>query len=269
MGMAAGHNGRDVVLEVRDLTTRFGSQVVHEGVSFDVCRGEIMALVGGSGSGKTTLLREILQLLTPTSGTIRLFGVDLAEAGSASLRALKRRLGVLFQRGALFGSLTVLENVGLPLREHTSLGSTLVDEISSLKLALVGLPPGAAAKTPSQLSGGMVKRAGLARALALDPELLLLDEPTSGLDPVGARALDQLILGLKRSLDLTVIVVTHDLDSIRLLADRVAMLGGGRLLALGTLPEVESSSEPAVREYFEAGRERDLARRASTGETHP
>jgi phospholipid/cholesterol/gamma-HCH transport system ATP-binding protein len=243
----------ETVLEVNDVSTRFGAQVVHDRVSFDVRRGEILALVGGSGSGKTTLMREMLQLHPPTSGTVRLFGTDLAAAGEVESRALKRRIGVLFQRGALFGSLTVLQNVGLPLREHTALGDAFVDRIAALKIALVGLPPDAAAKIPSQLSGGMVKRAGLARALALDPELLLLDEPTSGLDPASARALDRLILELKRALDLTVVLVTHDLDSIRLLADRVAMLGRGKLLALGTLEELKQSREPAVREYLEAG----------------
>ncbi len=249
----AGARPLEAVLDVDDVTTRFGAQVVHDRVSLDVRRGEILAIVGGSGSGKTTLLREMLQLHRPTSGTVRLFGVDLAAAGEAESRALKRRIGVLFQRGALFGSLTVLENVGLPLREHTALGDAFIDRVAALKIALVGLPPDAAAKTPSQLSGGMVKRAGLARALALDPELLLLDEPTSGLDPASARALDRLILELKRALDLTVVLVTHDLQSIRFLADRVAMLGRGKLLALGTVEELKGSHDPTVRAYFEAG----------------
>jgi phospholipid/cholesterol/gamma-HCH transport system ATP-binding protein len=241
------------VLEVEHVTTRFGSQVVHDDVSFDVQPGEILALVGGSGSGKTTLLRETLHLMKPTEGTVRVFGVDLAQAEPAEAEAVKRRVGVLFQKGGLFGALTLLENVGLPLREHTDLGDDMIDQIARLKIASVGLPPDSEAKFPSQLSGGMIKRSGLARALALDPELLVLDEPTSGLDPVGARSLDQLILDLRHALGLTVLLVTHDLDSIRILADRVAMLGKGRLLALGTVEELEKSDVEEVREYFEAG----------------
>jgi phospholipid/cholesterol/gamma-HCH transport system ATP-binding protein len=245
------HPDHDVpVIEVRNVTTKFGEQTVHNDISLDVRRGEILALVGGSGSGKTTLLREILGLQPVTSGTIHLFGVDVATANDMKIYEIKRRIGVLFQRGALFGSLTVLENVGLPLREHTQLRPELIDEIASLKIGMVGLEEEAATKFPRQLSGGMTKRVGLARALALDPELLMLDEPTSGLDPVGARALDELILELKGSLGFTVLLVTHDLDSIRRVADRVAMLGRGKLLAVGTVAELEGSSEPAVREYF-------------------
>jgi phospholipid/cholesterol/gamma-HCH transport system ATP-binding protein len=191
--------------------------------------------------------------MRPTEGAIRAFGVEIARASENDLEAVKRRIGVLFQKGGLFGALTLLENVGLPLKEHTDLGPELIDEIAAIKIALVGLPSDAASKFPSQLSGGMIKRAGLARALVLDPELLVLDEPTSGLDPVGARALDGLILELKRSLGLTVLLVTHDLDSIRILADRVAMLGRGKLLALGTVDELEKSNVEEVREYFEAG----------------
>jgi phospholipid/cholesterol/gamma-HCH transport system ATP-binding protein len=242
------------LLEVLRVSTRFGEQVVHDDVSFALERGEILALVGGSGSGKTTLLREALGLHRPTSGEIRLLGVSIPAAGEDVARAVKRRIGVLFQKGGLFGALTLLENVGLPLREHTDFGPRLVDEIAALKIALVGLPADAASKFPSQLSGGMMKRAGLARALALDPELLLLDEPTSGLDPVGGRAIDRLVLELREALGLTVFVVTHDLDSIRAIADRVAMLGDGKLLAIGTVEEMERSSVPAVRRYFEAGR---------------
>ena len=238
------------VIEVRNVTTKFGSQTVHEDISLDVVPGEILALVGGSGSGKTTLLREILGLQPVTSGTVRLFGVDVALGDQRAIHEVKRRIGVLFQRGALFGSLTVLENAGLPLREHTELSSDLIDEIAALKISMVGLGEDAAAKYPRQLSGGMVKRAGLARALALDPELLMLDEPTSGLDPVSARKLDELILDLKQSLRFTVLLVTHDLASIRLVADRVAMLGRGRLLAVGTVQELEQSNVPEVREYF-------------------
>ncbi|HET9887274.1 MAG TPA: ATP-binding cassette domain-containing protein [bacterium] len=240
----------DPIIEVRNVTTKFGSQMVHDNISLEVRRGEILALVGGSGSGKTTLLREILGLQPMSSGKIRLFGVDVATADDAQVNEVKRRIGVLFQRGALFGSLSVLENVGLPLREHTVLPSNLIDDIATLKISMVGLEEDAATKFPRQLSGGMVKRVGLARALALDPELLMLDEPTSGLDPVSARNLDELILDLKSSLGFTVLLVTHDLDSIRRVADRVAMLGHGKLLAVGTVPELERSKDPAVREYF-------------------
>lgn len=240
----------EVVLSIRGLVTRFGAQVVHDDVSFEVRRGEIVALVGGSGSGKTTLLREVLQLQKPTSGVIRLLGVDLQSAGDDEIRATKRRIGVLFQRGALFGSLSVLENTMLPLREHTRVGEALMREIAELKIQLVGLPADAGPKLPSQLSGGMTKRAGLARALALDPELLLLDEPTSGLDPLGARSFDRLILELRASLQLTVLIVTHDLDSIERVADRIVMLGRGKLLATGTLAELRSSPDASVREYF-------------------
>jgi phospholipid/cholesterol/gamma-HCH transport system ATP-binding protein len=247
-----GENDSPVV-EMEHITTRFGAQVVHDDISFDVRAGEILALVGGSGSGKTTLLREALRLMKPTEGTIRVFGVDLGTATEEEAVAVKRRIGVLFQKGGLFGALTLLENVGLPLREHTDLRPEMIDQVARLKIGFVGLPPDAEAKFPSQLSGGMIKRAGLARALALDPELLVLDEPTSGLDPVGARALDRLILDLHQALQLTVLLVTHDLDSIRILADRVAMLGKGRLLALGTVEELERSEVKEVREYFEAG----------------
>ncbi|GJM44170.1 MAG: ABC transporter ATP-binding protein [Gemmatimonadota bacterium] len=238
-------------VEVRDVVTRFGRQVVHDGISFDIRRGEIFALVGGSGSGKSTLMREILQLERPTEGSIRVFGRDLQSLRGADALALKTRLGVLFQGGALFGSLTVLENIGLPLREHTTLDPKLIEQIGTLKIALVGLPPEAGSKYPSELSGGMIKRSALARALALDAELLLLDEPTSGLDPAGARALDRLVLQLRRSLGLTVLVITHDVESIRLVADRVGMLAGGKLLALGPVAELENSADPFVRGYFQ------------------
>lgn len=253
----------DPVIEVHNVTTKFGAQTVHENVSLDVRRGEILCLVGGSGSGKTTLLREILGLQPVTSGTIRLFGVGVGTAEEQQTNEVKRRIGVLFQRGALFGSLTVLENVGLPLREHTKLQSNLIDEIATLKISMVGLEEDSATKFPRQLSGGMVKRVGLARALALDPELLMLDEPTSGLDPVGARALDELIVDLKSSLGFTVLLVTHDLDSIRRVSDRVAMLGHGKLLAIGTVDELEKSSDPTVRDYFLANAQPEVIPKGS------
>jgi phospholipid/cholesterol/gamma-HCH transport system ATP-binding protein len=243
------------VVEMRNIVTRFGKQVVHNGISLDLRRGEVLALVGGSGSGKSTLMREMLRLDRPTSGSVRVLGEDLESLDERHAQELKQRLGVLFQGGALFGSLTVLQNVGVPLREHTTLEPELVDRIAALKIALVGLPPEAGSKFPSELSGGMIKRSALARALALDPELLLLDEPTSGLDPLGARSLDRLLLQLRSSLRLSVLLVTHDLDSIRLVADRVAMLGDGKLLALGTVSELEGSKDPFVREYFHGNQE--------------
>jgi len=239
---------------VRDLVTRFGTQVVHDGLSLDVRQGEILAFVGGSGSGKTTLLRAILMLLTPAAGSIRVFGREIVGIGEADATALRRRMGVLFQGGALFGGLTTLHNVGFPLRELTDLSSEAIDAISLVKLELVGLGADVAHKMPSQLSGGMRKRVALARAIASDPELLFLDEPTSGLDPASANELDELIVKLKGSLGLTVLMITHDLDSIHRAADRVAVLGEGKVLALGPLGEVSRVDHPIVSEYFHGPR---------------
>lgn len=240
------------VVEARDVVTRFDDQVVHDGVSLEVRRGEILALVGGSGSGKSTLMREILQLERPTSGTIRIFGRDVRTLDGEEELQLKKRLGVLFQGGALFGSLTAAQNVGLPLREHTTLDPELVDRVAALKIALVGLPAEAGAKFPGELSGGMIKRTALARALAMDAELLLLDEPTSGLDPLGARALDHLILQLRGALGLTVLLITHDITSVRLVADRVALLVEGKVLTSGSVTELETADDPFVRGFFGA-----------------
>ncbi|HQU15175.1 MAG: ABC transporter ATP-binding protein [Chromatiales bacterium 21-64-14] len=253
-----GKEGEPLV-EVRELTTRFGSTVVHDRISLTVRRGEIFAIVGGSGSGKSTLLREMLLLHRPVSGIIRLFGQDVASLGDGALLALRRRTGVLFQRDALFSSMTVLENVGMPLREHTRLADTLIDGIAAMKIAMVGLPADSAAKQPSQLSGGMRKRAGLARALALDPELVFLDEPTSGLDPVSAGELDELVVQLRDSLGLTVVMVTHDLDSLWRVADQVAMLGAGRLVGEGPVAELYASEHPLVQAFFQGARGRGAA----------
>ncbi len=247
------------VVEVRDLVTRFGAQRVHDRIDLTVHRGEILAIVGGSGSGKSTLLREILLLMRPASGTIRLFGRDVDGFSEAELLALRRRTGVLFQRDALFSSMTVLANVGVPLREHTALADKVVDRIAAMKIAMVGLEPEAGAKLPSQLSGGMRKRAGLARALALDPELLFLDEPTSGLDPPSARELDELVVGLRDSLRLTVVMVTHDPDSLWRAADRVVMLGEGRLVGEGPVDELQKSEHPLVRAFFATTHRGDAA----------
>jgi phospholipid/cholesterol/gamma-HCH transport system ATP-binding protein len=242
------------VIEVRGLGTRFGSLVVHQDLDLDVRRGEITALVGGSGSGKTTLLREIIMLQAPSAGSIRLLGQDLAGIGEAAALRLRRRFGVLFQMGALFSSLTVLENVMVPLREHAALPGGWLRELAALKIALAGLPAHAADKLPRQLSGGMLKRASLARALALDPELLFLDEPTAGLDPLSAGGLDELVLQLKESLGLTIVMVTHDLDSLWRTTDRVAFLGERRVIAHLPMAELVRDRHPLIRDYFDCPR---------------
>ncbi len=238
------------VVEVNGICTRFGDAVVHDNVSLDVRRGEIFALAGGSGCGKSTLLREILLLQAPQAGTIKVFGVPVLGLDDEAALPLRRRWGVMFERGALFSSLTVLENVGLPLREHTRLDGALIDELAALKIALAGLPPSAGAKYPSELSGGMRKRAALARSLALDPELVFLDEPTAGLDPLSASGFDELVLNLKESLGLTIMMVTHDLDLLWRVADRVAVLGENRVLGIGTMEELSRAEHPIIREYF-------------------
>lgn len=244
------------VIQVRDLTKRFGSKLVHEHIDLDVYRGEVLAIVGGSGSGKSTLLREMTMLLRPTSGSIRLFGKEITGLSDHQTLRLRRRIGVLFQNGALFSDQTVLENVGLPLREHTAMNDKLIDEIATLKLVLAGLTPEDGRLYPNQLSGGMRKRAALARAIALDPELLFLDEPSSGLDPISADALDELVLQLKAALGPTIVLVTHDMDSLWRVADRVLLLGKGRLLAQGTMAELAASTDPAVQHFFQGPRGR-------------
>jgi phospholipid/cholesterol/gamma-HCH transport system ATP-binding protein len=249
-------DGREVVIRVRGLTSRFDAQVVHENLDLDVYRGEVLGVVGGSGTGKSVLLRAIVGLLRPAAGRIEIFGRDVAALRPAERRALERRWGVLFQDGALFSSLTVAQNVQVPLREQLKLPPALLDEIAALKIAMVGLPADAGAKYPSQLSGGMRKRAGLARALALDPEIVFLDEPTAGLDPIGAAAFDQLIGKLQRSLGLTVFMVTHDLDSLHTICDRIAVLGDGRVLASGTMADMLRETHPWIRDYFHGPRGR-------------
>lgn len=244
------------VVEVRDLTMRFGRKLIHEHLDLGVQRGEILAIVGGSGSGKTTLLREMVLLQRPSSGSVRVLGREISELSEAQTLQVRRRIGVLFQNGALFGGRTVLENVGTPLREHTALSDPLIDEIACVKLSLVGLSPDDGLLYPNQLSGGMRKRVALARAIALDPELLFLDEPTSGLDPLSADAFDALILDLKAALDPTIVVVTHDMDSLWRLADRVVLLGDGRLLAQGSMQQLAGSRDPAVIRFFQGPRGR-------------
>jgi phospholipid/cholesterol/gamma-HCH transport system ATP-binding protein len=244
----------DPVIRVRGLSTRFGEHVVHRDLDLEVRRGEILALVGGSGSGKSTLLREIILLQRPDRGSVEVLGQDAWALDEAQARELRRRWGVMFQRGGLFGSLTVRENVGLPLREHTRLSEALIDEIAAFKLSLTGLEADAAAKYPSELSGGMLKRAALARALALDPELLFLDEPTAGLDPASAQGVDRLVLQMRDLFGPTVVVITHDLDLLWEIADRVAVLGDRRVLAVDTMEALVKSEIPLVREYFEGAR---------------
>ena len=240
----------DAVVEVTDLVTRFGASVVHDGVSLAVQRGEIFALVGGSGCGKSTLLREILLLQAPVAGSIRVFGREVVGLGDEQALPLRRRFGVVFERGALFSSLTVSENVGMVLHEHTDLSPRLVDEMSAIKIALTGLPADAGAKYPNELSGGMRKRAALARALALDPELLFLDEPTAGLDPLSASGIDDLVRSLRDTLGLTIMMVTHDLDLLWRAAHRVAVLGQGHIVGIGSMDELAKIDDPLVHEYF-------------------
>jgi phospholipid/cholesterol/gamma-HCH transport system ATP-binding protein len=240
------------VLKVDSVVSRFGAQVVHDGVSFAVARGEVVALIGGSGSGKSVLLREIIGLMRPTAGTIELLGTDVWRSSVEELNALRRRFGVLFQDGALFSSLTVAENVAVPFRENTDVPMEIVAPLVGFKLALVGLPADAAAKSPAQLSGGMRKRVALARALALEPEILFLDEPTTGLDPVSAREFDRLLRVLAESLGLTLFIVTHDLDMLLSVAGRAIALSAGRVIADGPVSAVRSADDPWLRDYFAA-----------------
>jgi phospholipid/cholesterol/gamma-HCH transport system ATP-binding protein len=240
----------DALIEIRGLNTRFGAAVVHQDVDMTVYPGQIFALVGGSGSGKSTLLREVILLQRPVSGSIRVFGREVVGLSDEQVLPLRRRWGVMFERGALFSSLTVTENVGMVLQEHTNLSERLINEIAAVKIALTGLPADAGPKYPSELSGGMRKRAALARALALDPELLFLDEPTAGLDPLSASGIDELIRNLRNALGLTVMMVTHDLDLLWRAADRVAVLGRGHIVGVGTMEELSQSEDPLIREYF-------------------
>ena len=225
---------------------------MHDGVSFEVRRGEVLALIGGSGTGKSVLLKEIIGLQRPSAGRIELFGAQVCGASAGEMNALRRRFGVLFQDGALFSSLTVAENVAVPFRENTGLPIELIPPLVGLKIALVGLPPDAGAKSPAQLSGGMRKRAALARALALEPEILFLDEPTSGLDPVGAREFDRLVRLLADSLGLTVLVVTHDIDLLLSIADRAVAQAHGKVIADGPVAAVREAPDPWLRQYFSA-----------------
>ena len=255
---AQGTDANDApIIRVRGLANRFGEQVVHDGLDLDVRRGEILGVVGGSGTGKSVLMRSILGLRTPDAGEIEVLGVDARREDSASRLHIERNTGVLFQDGALFSSLTVGENVQVPLKEHCpDLPDSLNYELALLKVKLAGLPADAIDKLPSQLSGGMRKRAGLARALALDPPLLFLDEPTAGLDPIGAAAFDALILTLQQALGLTVFLITHDLDTLYAICDRVAVIADHRIVITAPVEDVERSDHPWIREYFHGPRAR-------------
>ena len=249
-------NVREVVIEVIGVSTRFGDHVVHTDLNLEVRRAEIFALIGGSGSGKSTLLREMILLHRADAGSIKVLGNDLNNLSEDAALALRKRWGVLFQHGGLFGSLTVMENIGLPLREHTDLDDGLIDEIAAWKLAMAGLKPEAGGLYPSELSGGMLKRASLARALALDPELLFLDEPTAGLDPVSADGVDELVLKLRDLFGLTIVIITHDLDLLWQVADRVAVLGQGTVQGIGSMAELKEIDNPDIRQFFDGPRGR-------------
>jgi phospholipid/cholesterol/gamma-HCH transport system ATP-binding protein len=238
------------VIQVRHITTRFGAAVVHDDVSLTIETGEVFAIAGGNGSGKTVLMREMILLQQPSSGDIEIFGRNIRTMDDADIPALRRRCGVLFQHGALFSSLNVAENVAIPLREHTNLSKQLIEEISLLKIAITGFPMASVGKFPNELSGGMRRRAALARAIALDPELLFLDEPTSGLDPLSAAAFDELVQQLREWFKLTIVIITHDLDSLWRITDRVAVLGNRKVLGVGTMEELSRSDDPLIHEYF-------------------
>jgi phospholipid/cholesterol/gamma-HCH transport system ATP-binding protein len=240
----------EAVIELSGVVTRFGRQTVHDGLDLRVRRGELVALIGGSGSGKSVLLREILGLQRPTAGTVKLLGTDMWNASQEQLAATRKRFGMMFQEGALFSSLDVAGNVATPLREHTDTPPELLPRLVNLRLALAGLSADVGTKMPAQLSGGMKKRAAIARALALEPEVLFLDEPTSGLDPITARAFDQLLAFLNRDLGLTVLVVTHDLDTLLTIARRIVVLGGGKVLADGSAEQVMAVDDPWIESYF-------------------
>jgi len=242
----------DPVLVVDSVVTRFGSAVIHDGVSFSVKRGDVVALIGGSGSGKSVLVKEIIGLLRPSAGSVRLLDTDVWRSSPDELNALRRRFGMLFQDGALFSSLTVAENVAVPFLEHTDLPAELIPPLVGFKLALVGLPPDVGTKMPSELSGGMRKRVALARALALEPEVLFLDEPTSGLDPISARAFDHLVRVLSDGLGLTVFIVTHDLDTLHSIIDRVIVLADGKVIANDKVEAVMKLDVSWIRDYFSA-----------------
>jgi phospholipid/cholesterol/gamma-HCH transport system ATP-binding protein len=244
------------IIEIKNLSTAFGETYVHKDLDLTIEQGEIIGIVGGSGSGKTTLLRAMLALTRPVNGSIKIFGKELIAASPTTLLEIQRRWGVLFQQNALFSSLTLLENVAFPLREHTKLEVETINELAMLKILLAGLPTDSAYKLPSELSGGMQKRAGLARAIALDPELLFLDEPTAGLDPNTAAGFDELILDMQETMGLTIIMVTHDLDSLWRVTNRVAFLANGKVLCVAPMKELVKNADPLIQAFFQGPRGR-------------
>ncbi|MCO4846756.1 MAG: ABC transporter ATP-binding protein [Yoonia sp.] len=244
------------IIRVRGLVTRFGKHTVHDGLDLDVQRGEIIGVVGGSGTGKSVLLHEVVGLLKPVAGDITVFGENVRDTGPEEYRSLRRRWGVMFQGGALFSSLNVQQNVEAPMREQLDLMPQTRAALAAIKVRMVGLPDNALLKMPSELSGGMRKRAGFARAIALDPEIVFLDEPTAGLDPIGAAAFDSLIAQLRHALGLTVFMVTHDLDSLHAICDRIAVLAEGRVIAVGTMAQMQDIDHPWVQAYFKGPRAR-------------
>jgi phospholipid/cholesterol/gamma-HCH transport system ATP-binding protein len=271
--MAVSEQG-ETVIEVRGLRNSFGEAVIHDGLDLDVRRGEILGVVGGSGTGKSVMMRSIIGLQRPDEGEVRVFGEPMLDRDEAELQGIRKRWGILFQGAALFSTLTVAENVQVPLREfYPRLSEKLLDEIAAYKIVMVGLSPDAGPKFPAELSGGMRKRAGIARALALDPDLLFLDEPTAGLDPIGAAAFDQLIVDLRERLGLTVFLITHDLDTLYTICDRVAVIADRKVIAVGTIPELLDLDHEWIQEYFRGPRGRAAeeameAEEARTAETN-
>ncbi|MFZ6748165.1 ABC transporter ATP-binding protein [Undibacterium sp. Ren11W] len=244
------------VIEIRQICTRFGEHIVHENLDLEIRRGEIFAIVGGSGSGKSTLLREMIMLHRPDSGSIKILGADIFALSADEEILLRQRWGVMFQHGGLFGTLNVRDNIALPLNEHTDLDATLIDEVAAWKLTLSGLAAETGLQFPTELSGGMLKRASMARALALDPELLFLDEPTAGLDPSGAAGIDALVRTLHELYQSTIVIITHDLDFLWQVTDRVAVLGEGKVIGIGSMTELSTMEHPIIREYFDGPRGR-------------
>ncbi len=252
------------VIEMHQVCTRFGSHAVHVDLDLEVRRGEIFAIVGGSGSGKSTLLREMILLHRPDSGTIKILDTDILTISREEAHILRQRWGVMFQHGGLFGTLNVRDNVGLPLREHTDLDDRLINELAAWKISLSGLEPEAGLQYPTELSGGMLKRASMARAIALDPELLFLDEPTAGLDPAGAGGIDALVRSLVELYPLTIVIITHDLDFLWQVSDRVAVLGEGKVIGVGSMKELAEMTHPIIRQYFDGPRGRAAQEQAQT-----
>ncbi len=257
--MQGAQSDDNVIVRVQGLTNRFGDRTVHQQLNLDVYKGEVLGVVGGSGTGKSVLLRSIVGLQRPVEGAVHIFNENMLTLAPEKRSQVESRFGVLFQRGALFSSLTVIENIAMPLIEHAKLSRADAEHLAALKIALAGLPAGAGAQYPASLSGGMIKRAALARALALDPAILFLDEPTAGLDPIGAGAFDQLIVTLRDALGLTVFLVTHDLDTLYTICDRVAVLSNKQVLVADRLDVVEMTQDPWVQQYFHGPRGRAAA----------